>query len=582
MAARVLDQTADDQLQAARHLLSDLRAELAAVPATPDDAATLGTALVQLDELFLLVVVGEFNAGKSAFINALVGQRILEEGVTPTTAQIHVVRYGKTSGTDVSASGLRTVTAPVEFLKDILIVDTPGTNAILREHERLTSEFVPRADFVLFVTSADRPYTETERAFIDAIREWGKKIVIVINKVDIFDRPDDLEKVMAFVGDAAQRSLSVRPPIFPVSARLADRAKHGEPSVWEASGFAALERYLHDSLDERGRFRLKLTSPLGVGDVLARRYLSVADERLGVLASDVSALDDIERQLAEYRADLASGFELRMRAVEQVLVRMESRGHQYFDDTLRLGRVFDLVNRARVQREFEDKVVADAPQEIERRVSELIDWLVDQDYRQWQAVSSRLADRQREHGDRILTHPEVGSFNQDRTRLLQSVGREAQRVVDGYDRRHESQQIADGARTAVAATAAVGAGAVGLGALVSLAATTAAADVTGLLMASVMAVVGFLIIPARRRQARIAIRERVSTLIAELGSALGNEFHKAQERSGQRFADAIGPYARFVRGERSRWEGHRASLSGLRSRIAELTATVEQALGPRR
>ena len=84
---------------------------------------------------------------------------------------------------------------------------------------------------------------------------------------------DDLEKVMAFVGDAAQQSLSVRPPIFPVSARLADRAKHGEPSLWEASGFAALERYLHDSLDERGRFRLKLTSPLGVGDVLARRYL---------------------------------------------------------------------------------------------------------------------------------------------------------------------------------------------------------------------------------------------------------------------------------------------------------------------
>ena len=477
------------------------------------------------------------------------------------------------SRTDVSASGLRTVTAPVEFLKDILIVDTPGTNAILREHERLTSEFVPRADFVLFVTSADRPYTETERAFIDAIREWGKKIVIVINKVDIFERPDDVETVIAFVGDAAQQSLSVRPPIFAVSARLADRAKHGEPSGWEASGFTALERYLHDSLDERGRFRLKLTSPLGVGDVLARRYLSVTDERLGVLASDVSALDDIERQLAESRANLASGFELRMRAVEQILVRSNRPG-TVFDDTWRLGRDFDLVDRGRVQREFEEKVVADAPQEIERRVPELIDWLVDQDYRQWQAVSSRLADRQREHGDRILTHPEVGSFNQDRTRLLQSVGREAQRVVDGYDRRLESQQIADSARTAVAATAAVGAGAVGLGALVSLAATTAAADVTGLLMASVMAVVGFPIIPARRRKARTAIRERVSTLIAELGSALGGEFRKAQERSAQRFGDAIGPSARFVRGERTRWEGHRTNLSGLRGRIAGLTSAV--------
>jgi small GTP-binding protein len=574
LASRVLDQAAEDQLRTARRLLSDLRTELAAVPATADDAATLANALGQLDELFLLVVVGEFNAGKSAFINALLGERVLEEGVTPTTSHIHVVSYGEKSVIEVSPSGFRRVTAPVDFLRDIRIVDTPGTNAILREHERVTSDFVPRADFVLFVTSADRPFTETERAFIDAIREWGKKIVIVINKVDIFDRPDDLEKVVTFVGDAAQRSLSLRPPIFPVSARLADRAKHGEPGLWEASRFEALERYLHDSLDERGRFRLKLESPLGVGDLLARRYLGVADERLAVLASDVGALDDIERQLVEYRADLANGFELRMRAVEQVLVGMESRGHQYFDDTLRLGRVFDLVNRARVQREFEEKVVADAPQEIERRVSQLIDWLVDQDYRQWQAVSSRLADRQREHGDRILAHPDIGSFSEDRTRLLQSVGREAQRVVDGYDRRHESEQIADSARTAVAATAAVGAGAVGLGALVSLAATTAAADVTGLLMASVMAALGFLIIPARRRKARTAIRERVSTLIADLGNALSGEFRKAQERSGQRFADAVGPYARFVRGERSRWEGLRTNLTALRGRIAELMAQV--------
>ena len=63
--------------------------------ADPSDSDTLGKSLEQLDELFLLVVVGEFNAGKSAFINALLGQRLLKEGVTPTTTQINTFAMGQ-------------------------------------------------------------------------------------------------------------------------------------------------------------------------------------------------------------------------------------------------------------------------------------------------------------------------------------------------------------------------------------------------------------------------------------------------------------------------------------------------------
>jgi small GTP-binding protein len=564
----------DQQLTAARRLLGDLQTELAAVPATMEDSATLADSVHQLDELFLLVIVGEFNAGKSAFINALLGVRVLDEGVTPTTAQIHLIRYGAAHSTEVQSSGLRVVTAPVAFLEDIHIVDTPGTNAIIREHERLTTEFVPRADFVLFVTSADRPFTETERAFIASIRAWGKKVVIVVNKIDIFERPEELEQVLAFVADAAHSVLGTRPPIFPVSARLAGRAKQGEPALWAPSRFEALERFVHDALDEQSRFQIKVASPLGVGDLLARRYLAVVDERLALLASDTTALDDIERQLAQYRADLAAGFELRMSAVEKVLLEMEARGHQYFDDTLRLGRVFDLMNRARIQREFEQRVVADAPQQIERRVSDIIDWLVDQDHRQWQAVSAKLTGRQREHGDRILGGADIGGFHEERARLLDSVGREAHRVVETYDRERESEQIANGARGAVAATAAIGAGALGLGALVSVAATTAAADITGIVMAGVVAALGFLVIPAKRRKARAEIRAKVSSLISDLRTALAAEFTRAQDRGAQRFADAIGPYARFVRAERERWDSHRSALTALRGRASQLLAAL--------
>src|SRR5688572_19652781 len=344
---RVLTPDLQRQLNSGRELLAQLRDALTRFSAPEADQAALAASIRQLDEFFLLVVVGEFNAGKSAFINALAGQKVLQEGVTPTTAQIHVLKHGETVETTVDADGIRVVSAPVDLLRDVHIVDTPGTNAIIREHERLTAEFVPRADLVLFVTSADRPFTETERAFLQSIRDWGKKIVIIVNKSDIFATPAELDEVLDFVGDSARRLLGIVPDVFPVSARLALRAKQGEPAVWPDSRFEALERYIRATLDQGNRFRLKLANPIGVGQALAHRYATIADERLQLLRDDLALLEEIERQLALYRDDLARGFELRMTAVEKILVDMEARGHAYFEDTLRIGRVMDLLNRAR-------------------------------------------------------------------------------------------------------------------------------------------------------------------------------------------------------------------------------------------
>ena len=157
--------------------------------------------------------------------------------------------------------------------------------------------------------------------------------------------------------------------------------------------------------------------------------------------------------------------------IDRILLEMERRGHDYFDETMRIGRVMDLLNRSRVQQGFEQQVVADAPQQIERKVGELVDWLVDADLRQWQAVTRHLAERRRQYKDRIVGDDDGGRFHYDRARLIDSVGREAQRVVDSYDRRREASELADGARNAVATAAAVGAGALGLGTIVTVAAT---------------------------------------------------------------------------------------------------------------
>ena len=562
-----------------RELLAQLRDALMRFGASDEDKATLASSIRQLDEFFMLVVVGEFNSGKSAFINALVGRQVVKEGVTPTTAQIHVLKYGDTiaQSTDAQILGeqilgkqgigkqrIAVTTAPAEFLREVQIVDTPGTNAIIREHEQITTTFVPRADLVLFVTSADRPFTETERAFLETIRAWGKKIVIIVNKVDIFERPDELDEVLAFVSSASQRLLGMTPEIFAVSARLALRAKQGEPSVWTASRFEPLERYITETLDEASRFRIKLANPLGVGEALAQRYAAIASERLTLLKDDLTLLENVEQQLALYRSDLARGFELRMTAVEKVLLDMETRGHAFFEDTLRIGRVMDLFNRARIQKEFEERVVADAPRQIERAVTELIDWLIDQDFRQWQAVTTAIAARTREHGSRVLGAPEVGTFHSDRGRLIDAVGREAQRVVDTYDRKREAAVIADHARTAVTTAAAAGGGALALGTVVTLAATTAAADITGILLASVVATLGFLVIPARRRKAKGELKNKMSALRERLATALRAEFDRAQVHSRQRVDDVVAPYSRFVRAEQERWTSARDALGALR------------------
>ena len=573
---RILNEQQENLLKTERQLLNDLRLSLVQFGAAQEDHETLGESIQQLDELFLLVIVGEFNAGKSAFINALLGQKLLKEGVTPTTTQINILRYGTHQERIVVNEHQHVLTLPVDWLDEISIVDTPGTNAIIRAHETITSQFVPRSDLVLFITSADRPFTESERAFLERIRDWGKKVVIVINKTDLFQSEEDLAQVEQFVAENSRLLLGITPEIFPVSSRLALRAKLGEPDVWQDSRFEPLEKFIHDTLDESSRLRLKFLNPLGVGMHLVGKYLDITASRLDLLKADFEMLSDVEAQLALYQEDMQRDFNFRMADIENILFEMEQRGQDYFEETFRLARVFDLLSKDRIQKEFEHKVVGDLPQRVERKVNELIDWLVDADLRQWQAVTDHLAERRRTHQERIVGEPGIGSFHYDRERLMEGVGREARRVVETYDKTAEAQAIAEGAQTAVAASAALEIGAVGLGTLVTVLATTAAADVTGVLLASVIAAVGLFIIPARRRQAKTEMREKVAALREQLVSSLRTQFSREIERSLRNINEAIAPYTRFVRAERGKLLEMQTELDKIKGELDRLRVSIDE------
>ena len=553
-------------------LLARVREILERYPAAPNDLAEIHRAAEQLTSLFLLVIVGEFNAGKSAFINALVGDDVMPEGVLPTTAVINRLHFAPQPEETVYPDGVIERGYPADFLREITVVDTPGTNAIIREHEALTQQFVPRADLILFVTSSDRPFSESERAFMSEIREWGKKIVIIINKVDLLPDNTARKDVERYVRDNVARLVGFVPEVFSVSAMQAQQAKRlGERNpterdrLWDASRFALVQEYVVTTLDQESRVRLKLLNPLGIAEHTAERYTHDATDRLAVLAEDVATIANIDRTLELYQADMRRQFGYHLSRVETIIARMITRGDAFFEETIRIGRIFDLLNTDKIRGQFEQQVVADTARRIDATIDELIDWMVEQDLRVWEAVSDYVGRRRLTRYEEQLVGEISGQFRYDRRSLLDSVSKRAREEIDRYDVRHEADQLSQSVRNAVAATAVTEAGAVGLGALVVAAASTIAVDVTGIIAAGLIAGIGLFVLPRRRRRAREDFHRRASDLEQRLITVMRDQFEYELTRSVGRITEAIAPYTRFVRGEQARLVAIEADLGVIRN-----------------
>ncbi len=572
----VLDEKKRALVREERALLDDMRVLLASFDATPEDLQTLREAAGTLDEMFLLVVVGEFNSGKSAVINALVGETVSEEGITPTTARVTVLRHGEARGERAVAEYLVEKTHPAPFPRAISIVDTPGTNAIIRRHEEITQRFAPRADLVLFVTSADRPFTESERSFMERLRGWGKSVVVVLNKTDLLTGSEQVEQLVTFIRDNARSLLGFDPRVIPVSARLAAQAQAIDNAatrdeMLRLSGFEALRRYVFETLDEESRVRYKLLNPLGVADSVAARYVETARQREALLAEDRKTEDNIERQISVFREDMERDFQNRLLVIDNIILTMNERATRFFDNTMRLARVPDLLNGSKIKAEFEREVIADSAQRIDDAVRDLIDWTVDAELRLWQGVSEYLSRRRQagmEHG--MLGSVTTSSFTQDRRALLENAVRAARQVVERYDRDAEATQLAASMRDSVAQTGLAGAGAVGFGALLVALIGTAAADITGILGGIVIAGLALYIIPARRKRAQERFTKEAQELRTRLDTAMTEQFNNQLNAALEQLRNALAPYIRFVRAEHDRVTRFRDDLSTLLTRLTSL------------
>lgn len=292
------------------------------------------------EDRFHLVVVGEFNHGKSSFVNALLGETALAVGVTPTTAAIHHLRYSDTPEAHVVySSGKRESLAfgdvkkfavgggestdkvdfleigyPAPILKErILLVDTPGVNDLSLQRSDITYSYIPRADAVLFLLDAGQILKESERIFLQdkLLKASRDKIVFVITKWDILSV--DEQKEALDYARTQLKNLVKDPLVFPISAETALSGKMAE------SGMPELLAHLTTFLaEERGRILLDnaLGEGLSVGALLGkgvdarRRAASMKTEellrRIAMLEQDLAGqAGNIEQRRIKIREEVA-------------------------------------------------------------------------------------------------------------------------------------------------------------------------------------------------------------------------------------------------------------------------------------
>ncbi|HET7503250.1 MAG TPA: dynamin family protein, partial [Kofleriaceae bacterium] len=236
-------------------------------------AGDISRAAANLDQPLLVTVMGEFSSGKSSFVNAFIGADVAPTGITPTTATINVVRYGRERGGriiqadgatlelgwDALMSHLRGLTAetaraidrveilvPLPQLEKINIVDTPGLNSIQPEHEATARAFIARADAIVWVFTASQGGKASEKTALRSIRDEGKRVLGVLNKADQLSA-DETSEVVAFITGELGELVEA---VIPFAARHAlswKKSGAGADGNWAALDAALEQRFFQQA-----------------------------------------------------------------------------------------------------------------------------------------------------------------------------------------------------------------------------------------------------------------------------------------------------------------------------------------------
>ncbi|MBL8116120.1 MAG: dynamin family protein [Anaerolineae bacterium] len=405
-------------------LLTDIGATLADMgEGAQDERQRLADVAQDLrDMFFLVVVIGEFNAGKSSFVNALLADNLLPMGITPTTEAIELIRYDPQVNRkpNLRPDGIREWTHPNTGAPGVALVDTPGTGSVFQKHERVARSFLHRSDLVVFVVSAKRAFAETERLYLEVARNYGKKIILVVNQIDLL-QPKEQVEVRRFIEQQVDELLSIRPLLFMVSAKEALSARNASGAVvGDPGGMEAVRAHLRGVFNEAPPAQQKLIAQLDMAERLVKDYQGTVQRKADLVNIDTTKVREVQRELEQQSVGLSAQLKVARGEIDSVFEGMRRRGINFIDTNFSIRKIGRTPKREVLQAEFQEVVIGRALRDIGEATNGYINAVVDNSRLYWRGVIDRL-NQLRELMEQEVTGLDSGIYSEQREALQEAI-----------------------------------------------------------------------------------------------------------------------------------------------------------------
>ncbi|MCP4251859.1 MAG: hypothetical protein GY775_00365 [Candidatus Scalindua sp.] len=498
----------------------------------------------QITEPLYLVVAGEYNSGKSSFVNALCGKRILRDGPTPSTNKITLLSFGdEVSSEEVDDHQCR-MTYPLEALKDLTIVDTPGTNSIIAEHQLITEGFIHRSEVVLFVTSADHPFTESERVFLQLLKgKWDRKLLFVLNKIDLKTEEEQNEIIM-FIEKNFYRLFGFEPKVISMSSKDAFNARASDDAeLLQKSNIETIEQFIFEKMDYETKMDLKILSPLKYLVNVFDGMHEMLSEKVSHCNNEIKSVEMFEKRLNNKKLDMTDYINKYKIETQSVFARLKEKVDSFLNYHVNIRSIITMkFARDKFDTKFKREVfdVANPRTELERIVNDALDYVDRNNDVLWDMAHDYIESEvalQRKANDEALIRKDRNftSRGSDKHINIREYAKQFQELDGELEGGKVHRMVQSGFINFVILEG------LALGIVIGLS-TFFIPNTLGIIVASILAGIGLSIFPLKRKKYRSEFMQRVDAISERFNNMLLFEFEKIIDRVLEDIGNRISSY----------------------------------------